>query len=88
MNPPTRKDKLLEKWITAIGTKIKGICTLDDTSQRGKLLKVICAKESGVRIKFISEACEKSENILVLRIYPSEQLIAHKHILSLVHSPK
>ena len=51
MNPPTRKDKLLEKWITAIGTKFKGICTFNDISQRGKRLKVICAKESGVRMK-------------------------------------
>ena len=79
MNPPTRKDALLEKLLLELKSK-------------EYVQLMIFAKEPSAwnwyESEVISETCEKSENILVLRIYPSEQLIAHKHILSLVHSPK
>ena len=79
MNPPTRKDALLEKLLLELKSK-------------EYVQLMIFAKEPSAsnwyESEVISETCEKSENILVLRIYPSEKLIAHKHILSLVHSPK
>ena len=82
MNPPTRKDALLEKMDN---------CYYELKSKEYVQLMIFAKEPSAsnwYESEVISETCEKSENILVLRIYPSEQLIAHKHILSLVHSPK